>query len=262
VCCVSGKGGVGKSTTAINLGLALNQFGENAAVLDANLTTPNVGVYLGVHSVPNTIHHVLSDNKKKLSKAIYKHKSGLKVIPGDLSVGKLSKIKTEKLRTVVADVEGLLDYLVIDGAAGLGKEAVSALDAADKVLIVTNAEMAAVTDALKTVEIVRKMKKQVMGVVLTRFKNDGLDMKVSEIEKLLEYPVLSIIPEDGNIRKAGKRGSPILHHYPESVASIAYKELAAKVLGKKLEDFDMTPPTKKKEHLIRDLLRIFKFGSG
>ena len=47
VCCISGKGGVGKSTTSINLGLALHQYGKNTAVLDANLTTPNIGVYLG-----------------------------------------------------------------------------------------------------------------------------------------------------------------------------------------------------------------------
>jgi len=259
IACLSGKGGVGKTTTSINLGLALNNFGENTAVLDANITTPNIGVYLGVPKTENTIHHVLSDSKRKLNKAIYKHKSGLKVIPGDLSIGKLNSVKTEKLKTVMADIEGLLDYLIIDGAAGLGKEAASALDAADKVLIVTNAEMAAVTDAIKTVEVARKMRKQILGVVLTRFRNDGLDMRVSDIENLLEYPVLAIIPEDGNIRKANKNGMPILYKYPESDASIAYKELAAKILGKKLEGFDMTPPTKRKEGLIRDLMRIFSF---
>lgn len=259
ITCLSGKGGVGKTTSSINLGLALNNFGKNTAVLDANFTTPNVGVYLGVPKVENTIHHVLSDNRKKLNNAIYKHRSGLKVIPGDLSIGRLSNVKTEKLKTIMADVEGLLDYLIIDAAAGLGKEAASALDAADKILIVTNAEMAAVTDALKTVQVAQKMKKQILGIILTRFRNDGLDMRVSDIEKLLEYPVLSIIPEDANMRKAHRNGMPILYKYPGSASSLAYKELAAKIIGKKLEEFDMTPPTKKKEGLIKDLLRIFSF---
>jgi septum site-determining protein MinD len=255
VCCISGKGGVGKSTTSINLGLALHQYGKNTAVLDANLTTPNIGVYLGVPKVPVTIHHVLNDNRKKLNKAIYEHNSGLKVIPGDLSIGKLSNLKIDKLKSVLADVEGLLDYLILDGAAGLGKEAASALDASDSVLIVTNPELAAVTDALKTVEVVKKMRKQILGVVLTRSRNDGVDMNMKEIEEMLEYPVLGVIPEDKNIRKASSKGFPILHKYPNSEASVGYKKLAAKILGEKY--IDMTPPTKRKEHMIINLLRVF-----
>mgnify|MGYP001597581078 CR=1 FL=1 len=258
ICCISGKGGVGKSTSAINLGMALHQFGKNTAVLDANLTTPNVGIYLGVPSVPNTIHHVLNDNRKNLKNAVYHHPSGLKIIPGDLGVSKISSLKMEKLKTVLADIEGLFDYVIVDGAAGLGKEATSALDASDKVLIITNPEMAAVTDALKTVQVVKRMRKQILGVVLTRFRDDGIDMRVKDIENLLEYPILTIIPEDKNVRKANARGKALLDKYPESDASVAYKELAAKILGKRLEDY-MTPPTKKKDNLIQDLLRVFSF---
>jgi len=256
ICCISGKGGVGKSTSAINLGLALHQLGENTAVLDANLTTPNVGIYLGVPSVPNTIHHVLNDNRRNLKNAVYHHSSGLKVIPGDLGVSKISHLKMEKLKTVIADVEGLFDYLVVDGAAGLGKEAMSALDASDKALIITNPEVAAVTDALKTIQFAKKMRKQILGVVLTRFRNDGIDMRVKDIENLLEYPIIGIIPEDKNVRKANMKGKSLLDKYPESEASLAYKELAAKILGVRLDDY-MTPPTKKKDNLIQDLLRVF-----
>jgi len=258
LCCISGKGGVGKSTSAINLGLALHQFGENTVLLDANLTTPNLGIYLGVPSVPNTIHHILNDNRKNLKSAVYNHPSGLKVIPGDLGINKLNYLKIDKLKTVMADIEGLFDYVIVDGAAGLGKEAISALDASDKALIITNAEMAAVTDALKTIQFARKMRKQILGVVLTRFKNDGMDMRVKDIENMLEYPVLAIIPEDKNVRRSNIKGKPLLMKYPDSEASLAYKELAAKILGKKLEDY-MTPPTKKKDNMIQDLLRIFSF---
>ena len=170
---------------------------------------------------------------------------------------KLVNLKGEKLKTAVADVEGLLDYLIVDAGAGLGKEAFHAMDASDKILIVTNPEMVAVTDALKTIQIARKMKKQILGVLLTRYRGDDYDMDLKEIENILEYPIIGTIPEDKNIRKAASKKMPILYSYPNSEASVGYKKLAAKILGKTFEP-DMTPPTKKKEGLIRDLLRIFE----
>ena len=83
-------------------------------------------------------------------------------------------------------------------------------------------------------------------------------MRVKDIENLLEYPVIGIIPEDKNVRKANIKGNPLLIKYPESEASLAYKELAAKIIGKRMDDY-MTPPTKKKDNLIQDLLRVFSF---
>ena len=259
ITCLSGKGGVGKSTTSINLGLALHQMGESTAVLDGNLTTPNVGIYLGVHSVPNTIHHVLSDNKKNLNDAVYSHKSGLKVIPGDLNVYKLASIKPEKLKSVVSDIEGVLDYLVIDGSAGLGRETYAALDASDQVLVVTNPEMPAITDALKTLQMANKMKKQILGVIVTKHTGSKDEVSLKQIEEILEYPVIGVIPHDERMKNCVSKGSPIVQRFPKSEASMAYKKLAASLLGKDFGEFDMTPPTKKKEGLIKDLLRIFSF---
>jgi len=259
ITCLSGKGGVGKTTSAINLGLALHQFGQNTAVLDGNFTTPNVGIYLGVHAVPNTIHHVLSDNKKNLNDAVYSHKSGLKVIPGDLNVNKLSAVKPEKLKNALSDIEGLMDYLIIDGSAGLGRETHASLDAADQILIITNPEMPAITDALKTIQIANKMRKQILGVVVAKHNDSKDNVNLKQIEEILEYPVIGVIPHDDKMKNCVAKGSPIVQRFPKSEASMAYKKLAAELLGKKLEDFDLSPPTKKKDNLIRDLLRIFSF---
>ena len=124
--CVSGKGGVGKSTSAINLGSALNSYGKNTAIVDANLTTPNVGVYLGVPVVPVTLHHVLQ-GKNKIMDATYEHPSGVKIIPGDISFSSLDGLDLENLDDALLDLEGIVDYVLIDGAASLPAAIASAL---------------------------------------------------------------------------------------------------------------------------------------
>jgi len=232
---LGGKGGIGKTVSAINLGVALNEFDKSSIVIDGNLTTPNIGIYLGMPVVPVTLHHVLQ-KKNDIKEAMYLHPSGIKVIPGDISTSQLKNVDPLKLEKVMVELEGLADYIIIDAAAGLGREAIAAIKASDNVLIVTNPEMPAVCDALKSIQIVKEMKKQVLGVVLTRSRNDGLDMNTRDIEKMLEYPIIGVIPEDNNVRKSMVLKNPVTFLHPKSEASVAYKKLAANLTGNKYEE--------------------------
>ncbi len=93
----SGKGGVGKTVTAINLAAAINYFGGDALVVDANLSTPNIGVHLNSPEVPINFNHVLL-GKADLFEAVYEHESGFKVLPSSLSLKELKKIKPENMK--------------------------------------------------------------------------------------------------------------------------------------------------------------------
>ena len=103
----SGKGGVGKTTTAINLAAAINHFGQDVLVIDGNLSTPNIGIHLNSPEVPINLNHVLK-NKAEVFEAVYEHDSGIKIIPASLSVKELKKTKSEKLKNFKREFKKIL----------------------------------------------------------------------------------------------------------------------------------------------------------
>lgn len=236
---VSEKGGhfvhatgivISNTTTAINIGAALNYFGKDVIIVDANLTTPNVGLHLGAPIVPVSLNHVLL-GKAEIADAIYEHESGTKIIPSSLSVRELRKINHSKLKEVSKKLRKVADYIIYDSAAGLGEEAIAAMEAADEMIIVTNPEITAVTDALKTSKVAEELGKEVRGIIVTRVKGDKYEMPISNIREMLELPILGVIPEDKNMRLAIFKKNALVYTHPKSKAARAYKEIAAKICG-------------------------------
>lgn len=227
----SGKGGVGKTTTAINLAAALNSLKENTILVDANLTTPDLGVYLGAPIVPVSLTHVLL-GKADIDEAIYEHDSGTKIVPCSLSLKEMEKIKPEKLAEISKKLKKLADYVILDSAAGLGEEVLKSIEASDEVILVANPELPSITDALKTAKIAENLGKQVKGVIITRVKKDGLDMPFNNVKEMLELPILGIIPEDSKVRHSHVLKDAVFHTHPKSQSARAYKEIAMKITGK------------------------------
>ena len=195
----SGKGGVGKTTTAVNLGAAMNQFGKDVLIIDANLSTPNVGLHLNSLEVPISLNHVLLKKAKPLD-AVYEHKSGIKLMLSSISLKELRKITPEKLLELKKEFQKLADYIIVDSAAGLGHEAVSVIKLADELIIVTNPEMPAITDALKTIKFAEQIKKIVRGVIMTRVRKDKIEIQPESVKEILETPILGMIPEEVSLK--------------------------------------------------------------
>jgi len=227
---ISGKGGVGKTTSTINLGTALNQLGEDIVIIDANFTTPNIGIHLGAPIVPVTINHVLN-NQAKLEDAIYEHESGTKIIPASLSLKETEKIDYRKLLEVVKKLKKITNHILIDSAAGLDTEARAAIEAGDEIIIITNPEMAAVTDALKTIKLAEEMNKQVTGVIITRYQGKSLEMSISNIKDMLEIPILGIIPEEDAVKESQVMKNAVIHTHPKSRATQSYIIASKRILG-------------------------------
>ena len=214
----SGKGGVGKTTTAINLGAAMNYFGQDVLIIDGNLSTPNIGIHLNSPEVPVNLNHVLL-NKAAAVEAVYEHESGIKIMPSSLSIKELKKIKPEKIKDFKEDFKKISDYVIVDSVAGLGNEAVSVIEMADELIIVTNPEIPAITDALKTIKIAEQMKKPVLGVIMTRVKKNNIEMQPEAVKEMLEVPILGMVPEDISIQKSLNLKDAVVHTYPKSKAS-------------------------------------------
>ena len=226
---LSGKGGVAKTTTAVNLSAALNYFGRDVILMDGNLSTPNVGLHLGAPVVPINLHHILK-GANHITEAIYMHPSGIKIIPAGLSIADLRDVEPEKLKQVIPSLDGLSDVVVVDGAAGLGREALSLMNAVNELIIVTNPELPAVADAMKTIKIAEELGKNVRGVVVAKTGGNG-DIPIKNLETLLERPILAIIPYDKAIRHSLVKKDPVIYTHPKSRSAVAYKKLAANLIG-------------------------------
>ncbi len=227
---VSGKGGAGKTTSAINLAAALNKLNKNVIVVDANLNTPNLGIHLGAPIVPISLNHVLN-GKADIEEAIYEHYSGTKIVPSSLSIKELTKFNTKNLSDVVKRLHHLTEFVIFDSAAGFGPEVMDTLGVSEEIIVVTNPEMPAVTDALKTVKVAREMGKEVKGVIVTRHKGKSYEMSLSSIKSMLETPIIGIIPEDDKVKEALSKRDAIMHTHPRSKVARKYLEIARKIAG-------------------------------
>ncbi len=251
ICVSSGKGGVGKTTVTSNLGAALTHFGADTVVLDANLTNPNLGFHIGIPLYPKTLHDVLKGDAH-ITEAMYIHDSGLRVVPAGLSVEDLKDTSPENLSDVLLDAVGEPDFVLIDSAAGLGNESINAIEASDEVMIVTNPNLPAVTDALKTVNIAEEAGTDVTGVVLNMVKGHDSELTTEEVESMIGYKVLMEVPDHEKMQEALAAKKPVVHHSPDHHVSERFKKVAADVHGLQYE------PDLSEDGLLDKLLNRFK----
>lgn len=226
---ISAKGGVGKTTTVTNLGIALvRDFGKKVLVIDGNITTPTLGLQLGILSQERNVDDVL-EGKESFYQATYIHPSGLHVVPASLSL-KHPYPEPEKLREKLLEVRDKYDFILIDGAAGIGREVIATIEASDSVLVVTNPEVTSVVAAIKAIKISKSLNIHVIGIVLNKATNKDYELKINEIKELGEMDIISVIPYDKKILKSIKKMKPV-YLYHDSNSKKSFQQLAAYLTG-------------------------------
>lgn len=235
IACVSGKGGAGKTTVVTNLGAALAEMGKNVVLVDTNVTTPNVGLHLGMPFHPVTLHDVLKGTAK-MKDAIYEHESGLRVIPAGISLKDMRGVDPRQLPNALLDLLGEADIILLDVAAGLGKEALAAMESADEMLLITNPEVPSVTDALKAARLAQQIGTRITGVVINKTSGKKHEMRHGDVLNMLgNYDLLAVIPEDNHVKQALAERRPVIHHKPGAKASREIYRLAHAIAGTRYE---------------------------
>lgn len=222
----SGKGGVGKSTTTANLGVALADDGFDVAVVDVDLGMANLAGLLGVKP-DETLHDVLAGDASP-SDATYDI-CGLTLVPGSTELEQFAEADAKSLHRVVEYLRDRNEVVLLDAGAGLSYDIAMAMSVADGVLLVTTAELASLTDATKTGQLVTKLEKPVVGAVFTRTGDGGFD-DVEGIAAALGTTdaVTASVPHDDAVKLAVRKSRPVVEIQPESPAARAYDRLAAK----------------------------------
>jgi ATP-binding protein involved in chromosome partitioning len=243
----SGKGGVGKSTTAINLALALQETGARVGVLDADVYGPSLPLLLGVKDRP------VSEDRPGGKKAILPLAAyGLRVMSMGFFITESSPVIWRGpmvhglIRQFLTDVDwGELDYLVIDLPPGTGDAALTLTQQAPiaGAVIVTTANDLSLIDARKGLRMFEKVDVPVLGIVENMayfvppdlpdrkywiFGKDGGKRVADE----LGVDFLGEIPIDTRVVEGGDQGRPILVHAPESPAAAALRAIAGRVARK------------------------------
>lgn len=221
VCTVAGgNGGVGKTTTAINLGAALAVSGYETVVVDADLAMPNVGEMLGL-AHEGCLHDVLAD-EATISETLAGGPGGLTIVPGEPSLDAFAEANPNRLGKVIKTLGRTHDAVIVDTAAGLSKQTTVPLELADGVLLVTTPDHVSLTDTGKTGTIAELVDSQILGALLVRATPET---PLARIEEEFAFPVLGGIPDDFDI--AGDE--PVLLEHPDTAPARAYEQLAAEL---------------------------------
>ena len=237
------KGGVGKTTTNINLGACLARKGKRVLLVDIDPqgnTTSGLG--LVKRELRDTLYEALTMEEYDVHKAVYHIETKkLDIIPAsvDLSGAEVELIqifgREILLRNVLAQVKDEYDFIFIDCPPSLGLLTVNALVAADGVIIPIQCEFYAlegVSQLMKTVELVRREMNrnlQITGVILSMFDgrtNLGLQV-VQEVKRFFGNKVFkTVIPKNVRLAEAPSYGLSIVDYDPSSKGAKAYKKLA------------------------------------
>jgi len=242
---VSGKGGVGKTTIAANLSFALKNLGKKVLLIDLNLTTPHLTYYLGFSNYSHTLNEVLMNKINELS--IVHNLEGVRFVPSSNSLEEIVKINPKRIDKVLSNFKKYmnLDFIILDSAPGIGREAITSMSVSDKIILVATPYFPSINDIIKCKKIANHLGKHEMKIVLNMYDGYSYELSPQKIEEITGLEVIGCIPYDNYVNISLAAGIPLIFYKPKALASIAINQIASKLLGNK--------PKKSKKLILHDV---------
>lgn len=237
VAIASGKGGVGKTTTTLNLGVSLGQLGKRVLVIDGDLAMGNAATLMGLPQLPATLHDVLS-GEKRVTEAIYRV-NGISFLPSGPTLEGFLKSSPRKLEGLVKELSPKYDFILLDTPPGVSRYSLAPLAAADEVLFILTPDPLALESTFKTQLVAEALEVKGRGVVLNRMPKSSFlgffrkpkVLGVGEIERRLGLKVLISIPEDPAVTECVMMRRMLVLRKPKSPAAKAIRKLATMLTG-------------------------------
>ena len=254
----SGKGGVGKTTTAANIGTGLAAQGKKVVLMDTDIGLRNLDVVMGLEN--RIVYDIVdvANGHCKLKQGMIKDKRfpELYLIPAAQTKDK-NAVTEDQVRAICEELRQEVDYVIVDCPAGIEQGFKNAIAGADRAIVVTKPEVSAVRDADRIIGLLEANGLGNPLLVLNRVRpnmvKQGDMMSVDDILEILAIKLLGVIPDDDNIVISTNRGEPTVLDQ-QSRSGQAYRNIVKRIMGEEVPLMNLD----EQEGFFTRLMKLFK----
>lgn len=253
----SGKGGVGKTTVAANLGCGLALLGNKVVLIDTDIGLRNLDVVMGLENriVYNLVDVVEGGCRIKQALIKDKNHQGLYLMPSAQTRDK-SSVTPQQMKKLTQELTEEFDYVILDCPAGIEQGFKNAVAGASRAIVVTTPEVSAIRDADRIIGLLEANEIRKIDLIVNRIRMDMVEsgnmMSMDDVVEILAIDMIGAVPDDENIVIATNQGEPCVGD--SSLAGQAYMNICKRIMGEEVPFLDL----KVRTGIFEKLKKLFK----